>query len=101
ADEWGIAVLFEHDRSEERRLQPMCARVAHDAAKAAQRGAPVRLLVVGQPIDIALNGEWRPQPRNQPTLARQKAVALSRHPPSRGYRRAPVPVSIHFPYRSA
>ncbi len=65
-------MLLEDDGGEERRLEAMRAAVPHDSAEAAQGGAAVRLLVVGQPIEIALNIERRPQPRDQPSLAAMK-----------------------------
>ena len=60
-DERRVAVLLEDDRREQRRLEAMRAAVADDAAKAAQRRAPAGLVVVGQAVEVALNGERRAQ----------------------------------------
>ena len=69
-------MLLEHDGREERRLEAVRASVPDDAAKAAQRRALRRRLgVVGQAIQIALDVERRPQPRDQPALARRERVA--------------------------
>jgi hypothetical protein len=62
-------VLLEDDGGEERRLEAMRAAVPDDSAEAPQGCATVRLLVVRQPVEIALNIQRRPQPRNQPSLA--------------------------------
>jgi hypothetical protein len=62
-------VLFHHGRGEQRGFEAMRASGSHDAAKAAQRRAAVRFLVVGQPIEVPLNLIRSPQPRNEPPLA--------------------------------
>ena len=86
-DERRVAVLLEHDRGEQRRLEAMRAAVADDAAKAAQRGASVRLVVVGQAIQIALDRERRAKP------------AISRR--SRGVKKLATPTSSNDLRRSA
>src|SRR5262245_7354127 len=103
-DERGIAVLLEDDRGKERSLEAMSAAVAYDAAETAQRGTSVRLLVVRQPIEIALDSERRAQRGDQPSFpGRERSgtrTVSSRHQPSRACRRALDPDSIRFPCTS-
>jgi hypothetical protein len=68
-DERGIAVIFERDGREQRRLEAVRGAVADDAAKAAQRGPSAWLVVVRQLVQIPLNGERRTELRQQPSLA--------------------------------
>jgi hypothetical protein len=69
-DERRIAVRLEDDGGEECRLETVGASLADDAAEAAQRGAAAGLLVVGQLVQVALNGGRCSQACDQPTLAR-------------------------------
>jgi hypothetical protein len=72
-DQRRIAVLLEHDGGEEGGLEAMRGAVADDAAEAAQgRAAGRRLGVIRQAVQIVLNGERRPQPRDQAALARRE-----------------------------
>src|SRR5262249_62241660 len=71
-DERRIAVLFEDDGREERRFETVRAARADDAAEAAQCRAAVRLLVVGEAIEVALDEPRRPKPRDQPPLVGSK-----------------------------
>src|SRR5262249_37584925 len=71
-DERRIAVLLEHDGGEERRFETMRAAVPADAAEAAEGGAPVRLLIVGKRVQELLDRDRRPEPRDEPALARRK-----------------------------
>ena len=109
-DQRRIAVLLEHDRREERRLEAVRAAVADDAAEAAQRRAAARLVVVGQAVQIALHGERRAQPRDQPPLAAARAMNASRrdrithrsvaHSPRASGPRAPARASTRCRCRS-
>ena len=64
-----VAVRLEDDGGEQRRLEAMRAPFADDAAEAAQRRAAAGFLVVGQRVEVALDGARRPQPRDQAPLA--------------------------------
>jgi hypothetical protein len=50
-------MLFEHHRRKQSRFETMRAAMPDDAAKAAERGAPPRFVVVGQTIEETLNRE--------------------------------------------
>ena len=53
-------MLFEYDRGEKRGLETVGAAAPDDTAKAAQGGAGGRrFVVIGQPVEILLNGERR------------------------------------------
>ena len=65
-------MLFEGDRREQRRLEAVGAAVADDAAEAAQRRASAGLVVVGEPVEIPLDHQRRPQPREQAPLAAEE-----------------------------
>jgi len=67
-DERRIAVLLERRRGEQRGLQAVRAAVADDAAEAALRRAAVRLFVVRKTVQELLNGERRPETRDEPTF---------------------------------
>ena len=67
-DERRVAVRLERHRGEQRRLEAMRAALADYAAEAAQRGAAARLLVVGEVVQIALDGEGGPKLRDEPPL---------------------------------
>ena len=73
-DERRIAVLFEHDRREQRGFETMRAAAAERRREAAQRRAAVRLLVVGKRVEIPLNRSRRSEARDQPSLARREAM---------------------------
>ena len=60
-----VAVRFEDDGREERRFETVRAAVLDDAAEAAQRRAPARLLVVGQRVQVRLHRARRAQPRDR------------------------------------
>ena len=74
-------MLLQNDRGEECGFQTVRAAVSDHASEAAERGAAVRFLVVGQPIQVALNIEWSTEPVDQPALASGKGHAVSRHRP--------------------
>ncbi len=70
-DERRVPVLFEHRRRKQRRLEAMRRPMSDDAAEAAQRrAAGWRLRVVGKRVEVALDGQRRPQPGDEPTLGR-------------------------------
>ena len=56
-DERRVAMLFEHNRRKQSRFETMRAAMPDDAAKAAERGASPRFVVVGQTIEETLNRE--------------------------------------------
>ena len=62
-------MLFERHGREQRGLETVGAAVAHDAAEAPQRGAPAGLVIVGKLIEVPLDQQRRPQPRDQAPLA--------------------------------
>jgi len=68
-------MLFKDDGGKEGGFQAVSAPVVDDAAKASQRGASARLLVVGQRVQVALNGSRRPQLRDEPALAGREAAS--------------------------
>ena len=67
-----VAVLLQNNGGKECRLEAVRGALTDDAAEAAQRRAAVRLLVVWQSIEEALDEDGRSQPRNQPPLARRE-----------------------------
>ncbi len=70
-DERRIPVLPEHCGRKQRRLEAMRRPMTDDAAEAAQRRATGwRLRVVGKRVEVALDGQRRPQPGDEPTLGR-------------------------------
>ena len=70
-----VAVRLEDDGGEQRRLETVRAPLADDAPEAAQRGPAARFLVVGQRVEVALDGARRPQPRDQAPLAGREGAA--------------------------
>jgi len=70
-----VAVGFEGDGREEGRLEAVRAALVDDAAKASQGGASAQLLVVGQRVQVALNGSRRPQLSDEPALAGREAAS--------------------------
>src|SRR5687768_1634007 len=62
-------MLFERHGCKQRGLETVRVAVAHDAPEAPKRGAPAGLVVVGELIEIPLDQQRRPQPRNQAPLA--------------------------------
>ncbi len=70
-DERRIPVLFKHGCRKQRRLEAMRRPMTDDPAEAAQRrAAGWRLRVVGKRVEVALDGQRRPQPGDEPTLGR-------------------------------
>ena len=74
-------MLLQNDGGEECGFQTVRAAMADHASEAAERRAAMGLLVVGQPIQVALNVEGCTEPVDQPTLASGKGHAVSRHRP--------------------
>lgn len=63
-----MPVMLEDDGGEQGRLEAVRAAMAHDALKAAQRRSPVRFLVVGQRVQVALDLRRCPELPDQPAL---------------------------------
>jgi len=90
-----VAVLFEHDGREERRLKAVGLAAAHDAAEASQR-RPRALAVVAQPRKVTLHLlgaaqalHERPLPAPEsPPRRRALAHADSNNKSARGRQRA-------------
>ena len=62
-------MLLEHDGGKERRLETVGGAVVDDSPKTAERRADGRRFnVIRQPVEEALDGERRPQPRDEPAL---------------------------------
>ena len=61
-------MLFEDDRGEERRLEAVRTPVPDHAAKTAKRRAAPGLGVVGEPVQVALNGRRRTKPGEESSL---------------------------------
>ena len=70
-------MLFENHRRKQRRLQAMRRAVADDAAKAAQRGAAARFVVVWQVIEEALHLKGSAKP-GEDTALRGQEIATPR-----------------------
>ena len=91
-DERRVAVLFHHDRGEERRLEAVRRSFADDTAEAAKGGASVRFLVIRKMIEVALHEMRRPQSRNQPSLTSAERNRSRIHTP---FRSLTTPSGVH------
>src|SRR5688500_16365122 len=68
-----ITMLLESHRRKQGGLQAMRATLGYDAAEAAQRRAGGRRFgVVRKSVEVALHGQRRAEPADQPPLARGK-----------------------------
>jgi hypothetical protein len=83
AEEQGrVAVRLEDDGGKQGGLETVRAPLADDAPEAAQGGPPAGFLVVGQRVEVLLDGARRPQPGDQAPLPEREAGSGSRLQPA-------------------